>query len=172
MRILKKIYTRKIPAFTLPELVIGLLLMAILFGVIATVYMILSRQSGRYFTGNRFFTDYYLTKEILQRDVAKAATLRLNPERNQIILQVKKDTLLATVIYQLNTAFIVRMEPGRSDTLRPGAWIAAQRHVNDSSLLLAALKLQHRYHTQDFYTHLQKRYASAELLNDTIKTEP
>ncbi|MGJ7030932.1 hypothetical protein [Niabella hirudinis] len=172
MHSLKKIYSRRIPAFTLPELVIGLLLMAILFGVIATVYMILSRQSAHYFAGNRFFTDYYITKKLLQRDFEKARTVKLDPERNQIILQTKTGNALKTTVYQLDTAFIVRTEPGRADTLRPGAGIAAQRNVNDSTPLLATLKLRHRYREQYFYTYLQKRYARADILNDSIQTVP
>lgn len=172
MHSLKKIYGRRIPAFTLPELVIGLLLMAILFGVIATVYMILSRQSAHYFTGNRFFTDYYITKKLLQRDFEKARTVKLDPERNQIILQKKTGSMLTTTVYQLDTAFIVRTEQGQTDTLRPGAGIVAQRHLNDSTPLLSALKLQHRYRAQYFYTYLQKRYARADILSDSIQTEP
>ncbi|WP_300600656.1 hypothetical protein [Niabella sp.] len=169
---LKKTVTRRIPAFTLPELVIGLLLMAILFGVIATVYMILARQSGHYFAGNRFFTDYYVTKKLLQRDVEKANTVRLDPERNQLILQMKSGPAFTTTVYQLDTAFFVRTDPDGSDTLRPGASIAARRYVSDSSTLVASLKLQHRYQAQYFYTYLQKRYARSEILNDSIQTEP
>ncbi|MCF3107864.1 hypothetical protein LL912_03645 [Niabella sp. CC-SYL272] len=172
MRSHKKTDTRRIPAFTLPELVIGLLLMAILFGVIATVYMILARQSGHYFAGNRFFTDYYITKKLLQRDIEKARTVKLDPERNQLILQTKTGNHSRTTVYQLDTAFIVRTEPGRSDTLRPGAGIVAQRPINDSTPLLVYLKLRHRYRDQYFYTYLQKRYAKADLLNDSIQTEP
>lgn len=146
--------------------------MAILFGVIATVYMILSRQSSHYFAGNRYFTDYYVTKKLLQHDFEKARIIKLDPERNQLILQTKAGYTLKTTVYQLDTAFMVRTEPGRSDTLRPGAGIATQRYVNDSTPLLVALKLQHRYREQYFYTYLQKRYARADLLSDSIQTEP
>lgn len=165
-------YAGKIPAFTLPELVVGLLLMAILFSVLATVYTILGNQSAHYFATNRFFTDYYITKKQLQQDFEKARTIRLNPAFNQIILQNNKGITLNTIVYQLDSAFIVRTYQGRSDTLLPGAWIAAQRNVNDTSSLLAFLKLQHHYGAQPFYTFLQKRYARTDILYDSSATDP
>lgn len=146
--------------------------MAILFSIIATVYGIFSRQSGSYFATNRFFTGYYITKKILQRDFEKANTIRLNPEQDKIILQIKNEANRRTVIYELDTAFIVRTDAGRSDTLYPGAWIAAKSNVNDSTSLLGFIKLRHRYHTQYFYTYLRKRYARADILSDSIKPEP
>ncbi|WP_090391219.1 type II secretion system protein [Niabella drilacis] len=172
MHCLKKIYKRKIPAFTLPELVVGLLLMAILFGVIATVYMILARQSAHYFTTHRFFTGYYLTKKQLQQDFEKARSIRLDAEHHQLILREEKGVALKTITYRLDTAFIVRSDGDRSDTLYPGARIAAQRYLNDSTPLLVSIKLQHRYGTQYFHTSLGKHYAQADLLNDSTTTEP
>ncbi|MBO9620910.1 MAG: type II secretion system protein [Niabella sp.] len=165
MRNHKKYSTLTLPAFTLPELVVSLLLMAILFGIIATVYMIFSGQSRRSFETNRFFSEYSTTKKILQNDFEKARMIRFDTDGKSLLLQETDHKNNPVVVrYQLDSSYLIRTTGERADTLHPGGLLAGRTIVQDTLPLVTFIKLQHRWHGQVFYTYLQKNYALAELL--------
>ncbi|ANH80030.1 hypothetical protein A8C56_02685 [Niabella ginsenosidivorans] len=166
MRSLKKKFSHTLNAFTLPELVVSMLLMAILFGVIATMYMIITRQSRRNFETNRFFTEYFTTKKIMQNDMEKATGVTAETDPERIIIQIKASNgTLETISYQVDSNYILRNIGVRTDTLKPGGRITNRTIVNDTLPLITGIRLQHRYKGQLFYTYLQKKYATDDLLN-------
>src|SRR5688572_19321926 len=94
---------RTLPAFTLPEMVVGMLLMAILFSFISMVYLIFSRQAGRLLDTNRYSNEYRATRHILRYDFEKAAGVYYNELGRNFILRVNAPSAKTdTIIYHFD----------------------------------------------------------------------
>lgn len=163
----KPYYSKKIPAFTIPELVVSMLLMSILFGIIATVYMIITKQSQRNYAITQIFTEYISTKKVMQNDFDQATTATLG-QLNKISLRIFAQNQPITITYEIDSLYILRRIDEKTDTLLPGAVITQTTIVADTIPLLTTLKLSHLYKGLHFSSILEKKYAVSDLLTDSI----
>ena len=171
-RKIKNIFVAKADAFTLPELVVSMLIMAILFTFGASVYMILLRQSQGIYKKNSFYSDYFVTKKAMERDVEQAFLITVSDENTVLRLQQADQPAASDIFYKIDTGYIVRVKGESSDTLLPGGKIAAIEKLNDSIPLIRLLTIQHYYNQKPFYTHLQKNYSSEQLLRSPSISNP
>lgn len=170
-------YNKKLQAFTLPEIVISLLIMSILFATGFAVYMIVNKQVRSMEEKNSFYTDYFLTKSVLKRDFTRPGLITISEDRKIISIKMSDDgrTSNQPLEIQLDSAYILRAEGDRIDTLKPGATIESIGFMQDTLPLVKFIKMRTIYNQKPFFTYLQKDYSAAEILslanNNTQKSE-
>ena len=116
-----------------------MLLMSILFGIIATVYMIITKQSQRNYAITQIFTEYISTKKVMQNDFDQATTATLG-QLNKISLRIFAQNQPITITYEIDSLYILRRIDEKTDTLLPGAVITQTTIVADTIPLLTTLK--------------------------------
>ncbi len=162
--------TKTVAAFTLPEVVVSMFLMAILFTVGTFIYMIISQQFRVSAEKNRFYSDYYVTQKVMRSDMEKAFTATITDDNTVVTLQMRRDAAAAeTILYKMDSAYILRVQGERADTLLPGGIIAAYKTLNDSIPLVNYVKIEHRYGQKPFFTYLEKKYAAEQILTYNLQ---
>jgi type II secretory pathway pseudopilin PulG len=158
--------TKTVAAFTLPEVVVSVFLMAILFTVGTFIYTIISQQFRVSAEKNRFYSNYYVTQKVMRSDMGKAFTATVTDDNTVINLQMNRDAAAAeTILYKMDSAYILRVQGERTDTLLPGGTIAAYKTLSDTIPLANYIKIEHRYGQRPFFTYLEKHYASEQILS-------
>jgi len=162
-------YNKKLPAFTLPEMVISLLIMSILFATGWAVYMIVNKQARSMEEKNSFYTDYFLTKSVLQRDFTRPGLVTVSDDRKKLTITPTHDEAAAksSLSIYLDSAYLLRTEGDRVDTLKPGAIIENISFMQDTLPLVQFIKMRTIYNQRSFFTYLQKDYSAAEILSAT-----
>ncbi|MCH5718174.1 PulJ/GspJ family protein [Niabella hibiscisoli] len=160
-------YHKKLSAFTLPEMVISLLIMSIVFATGFAVYMIVNKQVRNMEEKNSFYTDYFLTKSVLQRDFSRPGLITISDDRKKLTISApgggaNSDQPLE--IY-LDSNYVLRAQGDRIDTLKPGATIESISFMQDTLSLVTFVKMRTIYHQKAFFTYLQKDYSAAEMLS-------
>jgi type II secretory pathway pseudopilin PulG len=153
---------RKLPAFTLPELVVGMLLMAIIFSFISMVYLIFTRQASLQLATGRTMQEYLATRHSLQYDLERAAVVYYNTSSDNFIFRT---TTSDSIAYRFDATGILRSRAGHTDTLQPGATIIEKTFENDSLFLIKTITLEYTGRFNQCHMYLQKKYAIADLLN-------
>lgn len=161
---------KNIAAFTLPEVVISMLLVAILFTFATVIYMIIFQQFQTSAEKNSFYSDYYVTEKIMRSDMEEAFTVKVTNDKTILKLQMKRGAVVANnIIYKMDSAYILRVLGERADTLLPGGTIAAYKTLDDTIPLVNYIKIQHRYQQKAFFTYLEKKYAAEQMLSYTTE---
>lgn len=157
-----------LPAFTLPEIVVSLLLIAILFATGSTIYTIINKQASSILHKNSFYADYYITKQALKNDFAKPGIITLSDDHTRLKIDYFCGaTPPCSITYLLDSLAITRMEGEKKDTLHPGATIAAIYLLNDSLPLVSTIALRSWYKNTPVYTQLVKHYSAEEIIYAT-----
>jgi type II secretory pathway pseudopilin PulG len=157
---------RKLPAFTLPELVVGMLLMSIVFSFISMVYLIFSRQAGKLLETNRYTNEYRATRRVVRYDFEKAVGVYYNTTANSFILKTFTSSgKTDSIVYSFHAKGIVRSHAGHTDTLQPGATVIDKTFVSDTLLLINHITLEQTGRFNNGRLYLQKKYAITDLLN-------
>jgi len=154
---------RKQPAFTLPEMVVGMLLMAILFSFISMVYLLFVRQANRQLDTGRAMQEYISNRHTLQYDLDNASAIYYNSPDNQFIFRTKASD---TIIYLFDKRGILRHCAGHTDTLQPGATLIGKTFARDSLMLVNSITLEYAGRFRECRMNLYKQYAIADLLNE------
>ena len=157
----------KLIAFTLPEIVISLLLISILFTIGLTIYMIVSKQGSLLSEKNSFYADYAVTKQALKNDFSKPGAVTVSDDKTAINIQYEdgKRGVSLQITYLLDSARTIRMAGDNTDTLQPGGIIVGTQTVSDSLPLVNVIKICSWYKDKPFFTYLQKNYSAEELLS-------
>ena len=160
-------YNKKLNAFTLPEMVISLLIMSVLFAMGFAIYMIVNKQVRGMEEKNSFYADYFLTKSVLKRDFTRPGLITISDDRSKLSIVIPRnepanDSPLEIIF---DSAYILRAQGDRVDTLKPGATIESIGFMQDTLPLVQFLKIRTIYHQKPFFTYLQKDYSAAELLS-------
>lgn len=160
-------YNKKLPAFTLPEMVISLLIMSIVFATGLTIYTIINKQVRSMEEKNSFYTDYFMTKSVLQRDFTRPGVVTVSDDLKKLTITSSNSSAAAgsTLDIYLDSAYLLRAEGDRVDTLRPGAIIENIGFMQDTLPLVRFVKMRTIYHQKPFFTYLQKDYSAAEMLS-------
>ncbi|WP_276090978.1 prepilin-type N-terminal cleavage/methylation domain-containing protein [Pedobacter sp. JY14-1] len=98
----------KIKAFTLMEVVLAMMLAAIVVGMAYTAFSLFGKLQGSYRQKNLRHADLQMVREVLQRDVERAGSVRLEGDR----------LLMDSLIYQAGGDFLLRQVAGGTDTLK------------------------------------------------------
>lgn len=158
---------KRLAAFTLPEIVISLLIMSILFATGFAVYMIVNREVRSMEEKNRFYTDLFLTKSVLQRDFSRPGLITVSEDYKKLTIAAPRGGALPEppLEFFLDSAFILRAQGDQVDTLKPGAIIDRIGFMQDTLPLVEFIKMRTLFHQKPFFTYLQKYYSAAEVLS-------
>ena len=102
---------QKLPAFTLIELMITMLISSISFGIIYSGYEIVSKQYQSYKSSNEIIADALYLNVLMASDFSKARNAQKNDDGFQLIDYENKST-----IYELSEEYIVRKVSFSTDT--------------------------------------------------------
>ncbi|HMR85271.1 MAG TPA: hypothetical protein PKE30_19140 [Niabella sp.] len=158
---------KKLYSFTLPEMVISLLLISILFATGLTIYMIINNQINLIISRYTFYNDFFITKQVLKSDFAKPGTAIISKDSNRIDLNYRgmKEHHPAKISYLFDSSFILRIDGSRTDTLTPGGIISKIQLLTDSLPLLNSAKIESWYKGKAFHIQLEKTYSTEELFS-------
>lgn len=160
--------SRKFAAFTLPEVIVSMLLTAILLTTASVIYMILSRQFQATEAKNRFYSDYYTTHKMIDSELEKAFFVLAGDSENTIELQMKRrDANNDPIFYEMYQDYILRTKGERTDTLQPGGIITAFKTLSDTLPLITQIKIEYRYQQLIFFANHKKNYAAEQILTYT-----
>lgn len=168
--IVKCLYIRnkKLRAFTIPELVVSLLLISVLFMTGFAIYMIMQKQANNLTAKNNFYTDYFITKSVLQRDFSEPGIITVSGDRRIVQIKAERnDSTTSQVTLLFDSAYILRTQGDQIDTLLPGAVIEQTHFLQDTLALVDFIKIRSAYNKKNIFTYLEKDYSAAELLLGT-----
>lgn len=158
---------KKLYSFTLPEIVISLLLISILFATGLTIYTIINNQINLIINRYKFYSDFFITKQVLKSDFAKPGTAIISEDSSRIDLNYggMKERHPAKISYLFDSSFILRIDGSRADTLTPGGMISKIQLLSDSLPLLSSAEIESWYKGKPIYIQLEKTYSTKDLFS-------
>lgn len=148
-----RLFHRKLNAFSLPELMMAMMLSLFLMGILFLSYQIMSRQM--YYEENNNYSNFLRVKSIIEMELFKA-DYAISSENN---LELLSDTSRVSLNFSDNV--ILRKSYFVTDTIFTGQYYY---HASASNERLLALRLVFITEADSIPVHFEKKYYSAQIL--------
>lgn len=150
----------KLNAFTLPELIITMIILLVLYLLLSMVYETIVKDNRKSENKNRFFLSYSEEHHIVENDIDKCSFL-FRKDSDAIIANIDNNR---NVVYLFKDSFVLRSEGPIMDTLFPGGKINSISTFRDSGNLITAFSIRQFYGDNNFISTFSKTYSAQEYL--------
>jgi prepilin-type N-terminal cleavage/methylation domain-containing protein len=156
--------SKKLPAFTIIELMVTMLISSIALGLIYTGYEIVSKQYKSYKISNEIIAEALYLNAIMNIDFANARDVKRNDEGFELI-----DYLNRITIYELSEEYIVRKVSFSTDTFHiPVQQITysmlGSEIMDEETILIDEVSFYVTVNKETHPFHYKKQYDAAFLM--------
>lgn len=156
---------KKWNAFTLPEVMVGLLLMVVVYTFAATAWSIYARRAASIFATEREAAEQLVACRLLQTDLNQAFEVWMHGDGKLLHLRrvgYFRDT--ERISYIFAPRYMLRTRNGVEDTLRPGARLVSTGLLHDTLPLVCSITLEFDLGGREIRNVFRKEYALADII--------